>query len=156
MSEWIEVELEDHEEAQKTLIRGVEVELYASPYDVPEAVRARFDEEKNRFIIEFKYVGSEATQVCVFDHVAYTVGKTSGRLYGMEIDVHALKADGVGLYVELHQKQGQELAASIRDQVTGAIDYLLERHPLKKAREDNYKLAKSAVLLKQNELFAVA
>jgi hypothetical protein len=156
MSEWIEVDLTEHEKAQKTLIRGVEVELYASPYDVPEAIRAHFDETKNRFIIEFKYVGSETTLVYVFDHVGYTVGKNSGRLYGMEIDVRALKADGVGVYVGLHQKQGQELAASLRDQVTGAIDYLLERHPLKKVPEDNYKLAKSAVLLKQNELFAVA
>lgn len=156
MADWLPVAMAEQEQAQKTIIRGVEVELFASPYDVPEAVRGRFDEVKNRFIIEFKYVGSEDTQVCTFDHVAYTVGKVSGRLYGMEIDVRALKADGVGLYLGLHQKQGQELVASIRDQVTGAIDRLLERHPLKNAREDNYRMARSAVLEKQDQLFAVA
>lgn len=156
MSDWIPVDLADDTKAEKTFIRGVEVELFASPYDVPEAVRSRFDQDKNRFIIDFKYVGSEKTKEFIFEHVTYVIGDVSSRLYGLEIDVRALKVDGVGISVALQQKGPQELAATIRDQATGAIDLLLSKQPLKNFRQENYKLAKDAILAKQDELFAVA
>ncbi len=156
MSDWIPVDLGAEERAQKAFIRGVEVELFASPYDVPEAIRGHFDEAKNRLIIELRYVGSEPTKVCVYNHVSYTIGESSNRLYGLEIDVHALKVDGIGLSLApLQQRKGQELSTTIRDQVTGAIDFLLERQPLDIIHE-NYKLAKDAILAKQDQLFAVA
>jgi hypothetical protein len=156
MSDWLPVDLTDDTKPLKTFIRGVEVELFASPYDVPEAIRGRFDEDKNRFIIEFKYVGSEKTKVCTFERATYTIGEVSNRLYGLEIDVQALKVDGFGVSVALHQKGPQELFATIRDQATGAIDLLIAKQSLHTIREENYKLAKDAILAKQNELFAVA
>lgn len=156
MSDWIPVDLSNDTKAEKTFIRGVEVELFASLYDVPEAVRGRFDQDKNRFIIEFKYVGTEKPRDFVFEHLTYIIGEASGRLYGLEIDVRALKVDGIGLSFAVHRKGPQELAATIRDQATGAIDLLLSKQPLKNFPQENYKLAKDAILAKQEELFAVA
>lgn len=158
MQDWIEVDIADHETARKAIIRGVEVELFVSPYDVPDGVRGRFDATGKKFEIDFKYIGSESTTRNVeYEHVVYKIGESSGRLYGLSIDVQTLGADGVGVSVELHDNSGQELAARIRDKVTGAIDYLIERHPIGNSREDNYKLAKDAILLTSpSELFAVA
>jgi hypothetical protein len=158
MADWIQVEIDDFDKVRPTNVRGVEVEFFVSPYDVPEAIRGHYDDNQSKFVIDFRYVGKESVTNVDYEHVTYKVGESSGRLYGLVIDVQALRAEAVGLSVELHGNKGQELAARILDKVTGAIESLIERHPISKAREreDNYKLAKDAVLSKQAELLAIA
>jgi hypothetical protein len=154
MPDWIQMDMEDFDTTRKATIKGVEVELFVSPYDVPEAVRGRYDSDKRKFIIDFKYVGDEATTTAEFEHVTYTVGESSARLYGLMIDVDTLEVGSVGVSVEFHDKDGQELAARIINKVTGAIDNLIRRHPIAKSkeREDNYQMAKRAILAKQEEI----
>jgi hypothetical protein len=140
MPEWIEVDPTTLVTEKKSTIRGVEVELIVSPYDVPEAVRGHYDESKKRFVIEFKYIGDEGTKKHTHDkNLTYRVGESSGRLHALEIDVDALKADSVALNVKLIEE------------VNEAFDHLLEK-PISALRADNYRLAKDAVVAKQREL----
>src|SRR5207237_895377 len=112
--------------------------------------------DKKRFSLEFSYVGDESLKEAEGEYVTYYIGSFSSRLYGLDLDVKALGIESVDLSVALHEGKGQELAAKIRDRVTGAIDQLIERSSLVKLKEDNYRLAKDAVLATQDKLFAAA
>ena len=159
MPDWITVEIEDAETLRKKSVRGIDVQFFVSPYDIPEAIRGRYDAQHKKFVIEFKYVGNESTTKVEDKHVTYNVGQTSRRLYGLAIDVEALRAEIVGLNVEVNQiRERQELADRILNEITEAIESLIERHPGAgtNERDDNYKLAKDAVIAKQAELSMAA
>ncbi len=156
MPDWIQVEIGDEEKVRKATIRGAEVDLFVSPYDVPDAVRGSYSSDEKIFSLEFRYVGDESIKEVAGEHVTYHIGSFSSRLYGLDLDVRALGIESIDLSVALHEGEGQELAAKIRDSVTGAIDELIQRSPLAKLKEDNYRLAKDAVLATQDKLFAAA
>jgi len=59
MSEWIRVEGGKYNLPRKEILRGVEVNVFMSPYDVPQGVRGEFDEKLNRFQITFEYISEE-------------------------------------------------------------------------------------------------
>jgi len=141
MAEWLQIDLDTEAAERHERIQGVSVALLVSPYDIPAAVRGFFDESKRRFIVEFKYMGEEPTEMSRQDHYAnLIVGKNSRRLYGMELDVEALQAERV------------EVRIGIIKEVNEALDQLV-RKPLSPNRLDNYLLAKDAVLITQDELF---
>ena len=80
--------------------KGVQIRLALSPYDVPEAFRGFYDHDRNRFVIEFKYIQEEPFTVEHADnHLGMRIGKNSKRLYGFEIDVDGLRATKVGIQV---------------------------------------------------------
>lgn len=140
MSKWIEVDPATLTTEEKSVICGVDVELIVSPYDVPEAVRGYYDESKNRFVIEFKYIGDEHTKKHSYDQgLTYRIGETSGRLHALEIDVKAIKVDSVSLRVRLIKEMNE------------AFEHLVEK-PISALRADNYRLAKDAVIAKQQQL----
>jgi hypothetical protein len=144
MWNWIDVDLDAYTKERKAKIRGVEVELLVSPYDIPVAVRGCFDKSKNRFIIEFKYLVPEKTKTLTLDQfVTYRIGESSQRLYALEVDVQWLR-----------EKAG-ELEAGLSKEIDEALDKLAQK-PRSSLREDNYRLAKDAVLAKQSELFKFA
>lgn len=67
-----------------------------SPYDIPTAVRGAFDEASRKFIIEFRYVWPEEGQVRHAhrdEHVEFVIGKVSGRLLEIHIDVESAGVD---------------------------------------------------------------
>jgi hypothetical protein len=143
MQEWLEVDLDTEKLKQSRKIRGVVVELLVSPYDVPEAVRGFFDKETNRFAVEFKYIGSgdEPKKNNQQDRfLNFRIGENSGRLYRLEIDVEALKANSV------------ELRMLVEREVSEALDQLIQRSG-RVNRQDNYRLAKEAIVARQNQLF---
>jgi hypothetical protein len=100
--------------------------------DVPEAVRGSYDEKRKRFVIQFKYIGDEGTERKPFDrYVSLVVGKHSQRLYAIEIDVDALRANKV------------QIKVAVENEVEQAFDGLVKK-PLTERRLDNYQLAREA------------
>ena len=78
--------------------RGVELRLFLSPYDVPDAVRGRYDSNLGRFVIEFRYIQEEEWERDEHhEYITLRLGKNSRRILGIEIDVDRLKADHIKL-----------------------------------------------------------
>lgn len=102
MSEWLELDPTKLNVGTQKEIRGVQVNVHLSPYDVPDGVRGYFDKKLNRFVIEFRYMGQEDPNESVdrIDHqrhVRAIVGRHSRRLYRIEIDTISLQVKAVGL-----------------------------------------------------------
>lgn len=73
-------------------IGGVPVEVYLSPYDVPEAVRSYRDDATGHLIVQFRYMRVEEPKEPLSQHwvsncVHIALGKHSGRIYRMELDL---------------------------------------------------------------------
>lgn len=139
MTEWLQLDGKRLNPLQEREIRGVKIDVYLSPYDVPEAVRGFYDESIPRFVIEFKYLGEESTRLQRHKHLELRVGKNSGRLYRIDVDVQSLKAEAVSLNMhipELLSKAIDSLAPAASDQ-----------------RQDNYDLAKRVISERKEDLF---
>ena len=139
MTEWLQLDGKQLNPLQKREIRGVKIDVYLSPYDVPEAVRGFYDESVARFVIEFKYLGEESTRLKRHKHLELRVGKNSGRLYRIDVDVESLKAEAVSL--NMH----------IPELVSEAIDSLAPAAPDR--GRDNYDLAKQVISERKEDLF---
>ena len=134
MNEWVRLDAEKLNTPQSQAIRGVNITVRMSPYDVPEAVRGYYDEAQRRFVIEFRYIDDEPLQKKQEGaHITLRIGRHSGRLYGIEVDVDAMKSQAV----DLNQ----------------AIDSLASL-PRKRSRHENYEVAKKAIAEKKGEIFA--
>lgn len=126
MSQWIPVDpkLLSGQLGAKVIL--LNVTFSASPYDVPRAVKGGYDEKKKRFVIEFQYIEEEPlTRKRQDFEITALVGKNSGRLLGLEIDVDKAGAEQVTLHV-----------------ITDAIDVTGKDFP---QRQINYELAKAAL-----------
>lgn len=117
---------------------GVEITMLISPYDFPNAVRGEFDSAGGCLRIEFRYIQTEDCETRDLDeYVRIRVGKNSGRIYGIEVDVARLKAGQVTL--------------SLGRVVTGALSDLADR-PKRRVKEDNLSFARK-VLESHPDLF---
>jgi hypothetical protein len=126
MSQWIPVDPKQLSPQLGAKVILVDVTLSASPYDVPRAVKGGYDEKKKRFIIAFQYIEEEPlTRKRHDSEITALVGKNSGRLLGLEIDVDKVDANQVTLHV-----------------ITDAIDVTGKEFP---RRQINYELAKAAL-----------
>jgi hypothetical protein len=131
-TEWTPLNLEELNEPQIATIRGVELSVLVSPYDVPAAVRGYYDRQLNRFVIEFRYIQEEPiTEDWRDSTMAVFVGKNSGRLYRIQLDVHKLKAQQVTLQFLIQQ-------------MDRALEQLA-RNPQHRIRAGNYQLAKRVI-----------
>ncbi len=144
MTDWIRLNPEQVSKEARQVKRqnGVEITLTLSPYDVPDAVRGAFDSSLKRFVIEFSYIAEEPWEKRVQDQfVALRIGKNSGRIYGIEIDVVAMQASVIGLKMQLPKI------------VNKAIDKELRTDGKKRHRQKNYEIAKSVISSERNDLF---
>jgi hypothetical protein len=93
MSEtWIPVDRTALNQPRQKKVDGVEVTVMASPYDVPDAYRSHYDAEKDRHILEFRYLTEEPKKRENHgQYITLLVGKNSRRIYGVEIDSAALR-----------------------------------------------------------------
>jgi hypothetical protein len=122
--------------------QGVRVDLLVSPYDVPEALRGEYLREKGHFRIEFKYISTEDTSEKPepdMENVTVRLGRNSGRLYAIELDVQALQATSVELRIKI--------AAELKNVLTHLID-----KPLSPLRSSNYSMAKEAIEKHEQEI----
>jgi|SRR5215207_6986941 len=96
--QWTYVDPTTLTESVKKKVDGVEVTLLVSPYDIPDAFRGYYDHNKKRFIVEFHYLGDEQRkEVAQSEHVTLQLGRNTGRIYGLLIDVDKAGAQWVML-----------------------------------------------------------
>jgi len=78
-------------------VSGVEIRAYASPYDVPEAIRFYEYPDKCHFLIEFKYIGGEeaVTPSIEDEYIKLWLGRDSRRLCRVELDLKQYEPDVV-------------------------------------------------------------
>lgn len=143
MSRWLQVNPDVEEFTKRLQTEGskVKIEFMVSSYDIPEAVRGSYNKEKDRFVIEFKYIGDEPTKAEPQDnYVTFVIGKNSSRLYRIKIDVKALKVEKV------------ELRMKIKDEVKKTLNNLIQK-PINRRRQDNYRLTQKALSEIEDELY---
>lgn len=146
MSEWIRLDEDEIARLDRPLSgqfeKGIEINVYMSPYDVPLAIRADYDESKDRFGIHLKYISDEpVTRRPGEDRVTFKVGKHSGRLYGIEIDTSNLDVEAV--HLKLHVQQ----------EIDRTLQNLLEDPP-EWLRPPSYRVAKQVISNKSDQLFS--
>jgi hypothetical protein len=78
--------------------KGLAYTVFVSPYDVPHAVRGMYDDDDHIFIIEFRYIQDEPIRLMAWDeNTTLRLGKHSGRLFGLQVDVDRVGAGTVKL-----------------------------------------------------------
>ena len=66
-------------------IRGTEVTILPSPYDIPEWFRTYVDTHENRWTVEFKYIDSEPLMIWQSsENLRLWLGRNSGRVYRID------------------------------------------------------------------------
>lgn len=107
MDTWISVEPESANVPQLAMVRGIQVKVFASPHDVPIAVKGEYDRDCDRFVIRLKYVdqdSSGSTKELSDDGCVHIYkGLSSGRVERIEVDVKKQKASSVELNILVEQ-----------------------------------------------------
>jgi len=104
MSSWIQIDASSLQTDELRRVAGVEIAIGLSPYDIPSDVRGFYDKELRRFVIEFRYAlgeDEEREELPHSDHVTLFVGKESGCLYEIHLDVDEIGTTSVGLRMRL-------------------------------------------------------
>lgn len=135
LSRWISIDSVKYDSDSVESSDGVELHVFVSPYDLPSAVRGRVDGATRRFVIDFKYL-SEEPQVerRIDEHVSFSIGKHSHRVYRIEADVEGLGANVVTL------------------RLVPAIDKLAKALQPAGTPHDNFRVAKEILEDSQSEL----
>lgn len=91
-TDWITLDAKPEPTRKK--VRGGEMLVMPSPYDIPDAVRAGYDFTSNELIIQFRYIESDASMARDIGQVAKMyVGRHSGRLMGITVSVDGFPKD---------------------------------------------------------------
>lgn len=108
-TKWIEVDPNLVNPPKREKVDGAEVTVLMSPYDIPTALRGYFDEDRDRFVIEFRYLADEdKKKESPRPHITLCLGKNSGRIYGIELEVQALEAPWVQIVAKaLSERESQ-------------------------------------------------
>jgi hypothetical protein len=141
MTDWVPLNAKTLALPKHRTIRGVDITLVVSPYDIPDAVRGEYNKDLQRFIIEFRYMSDEPWEHSKYnDNIVLRIGRNSGRLYGIEVDIHALPDQRI------------DLRMNVAKAVTNAINGLAHQSEMVRRRE-HYEIAKDAIQEKQNQIF---
>ena len=80
------------------------IQVFVSPYDVPEAMRGCYNRKSHIFLIEFRYVGGEESlEERVEAGITLKLGRHSGRVHGIEVDT--TKIDGDSIDISFHLRK---------------------------------------------------
>jgi hypothetical protein len=113
MTEWVLVDTETVTKPAPREIHGVTVEVVLSPYEIPDAFRGYYDNERDRFIIEFRYPDPEDWRLQSDNkNIGVRVGQHSGRIYGFEVNAKGLGADTVNLVLRALSDASQKPEAT--------------------------------------------
>ena len=147
MANWAEVNWEKLNQPRREEINGVEVTVYFSPYDMPEAVKGEYNDAKDRFVILFQYLGGEEPVEYVEEdkHIRLGIGKETKRLHEVLVDVEGLRATSVMVKV-----QSDLVESEVKDAITkfaktsrGAV-----------ARKNNYEAAWEALEQQRDHVYS--
>lgn len=143
-SKWIKVDWDSVNTRRDETVHGIKVKMFASPYDVPEALRTVLDEDKKKLVIEFRYLNEEPTEEKRHNaYITYGLGKFSKCLYSLSFDINSLTVEN---------RKGK---FTKYDKIVGVINQLLKESK-QTAPLDNYELARDAVKAKYEMLLAAA
>lgn len=123
--------------------QGEPREAFASPYDVPEAIRGYRLADTRNFIIEMKYIVEDEDRKTVKqnDHVSLQLGKASGRLYAIIFDLGSDIIDRIsGVVVKLKWTA-----------IDRTFKTMIKSDP-QSPRIKNYELVRRAILDKRADL----
>ena len=150
MSQWRKVDNEQVNRPTEEQIDGITIRMLVSPFDVPEAVRGDFNNARKTFAISFKYrAGEESLSEQRFDDdTVLFVGRASGRIYRIEIDLKRVMVNGVALELSV-PVSGEVIAREAEQAIHGLSDRL--RTPW---RSGNYRVAQEVIKDNESELFA--
>lgn len=101
--EWVELPSDKLLAPHTERINNVELRVFVSPHDMPRKVRGSFDNAKDRFVIEFRYLDDDHFTVPHIsdDHVVKVfTGAFSGRIGRIEVDVKKISAQAVSLKID--------------------------------------------------------
>lgn len=140
---WIPVETESLHTNESVRVRGVEINVGLSPYEVPEGISGHYDKSIGRFVIRMKYLQDDEERISAptEDHITLVVGKHSGCLYEIHVDVDEIGAKSVALKLCLPR-------------VNNEIRKLAKNHRFSKKRR-HYDVVKEALGKAEEELLAV-
>ncbi|MFA6134015.1 MAG: hypothetical protein WC869_08385 [Phycisphaerae bacterium] len=117
--DWIKVSGKDLRrlgEVRKLPIKGVNLEVRVSPYQIPIGVKGEYNRERHLFEIRFQYLDEETPKIRKIDeHLSALEGVNSGRLLGIDIDVDRLGVDAVALILQGLEKKLEPKEASKRN-----------------------------------------
>lgn len=136
MSEWHRINPVKFNRPRQEKIHGTSVEVFASPYEVPIAVRGGVNLQSGNFVVEFKYIGGEEPLFVVTptNELQLELGRNSKRIFRLEL---ASKAAGI--------------KPTIQDVVLA-----LDRAIADLSNKENYDLAKLVVKERADKLKAAA
>lgn len=121
--EWIT--LDAHSEPTRRTVRGEEVAVMPSPYDVPQAMRAGFDFDGNELVVQFRYIEPDSQVAHQVRQVASIYfGKHSGRLLGFSVLTDSFPRDSD--------------IARAAEQLKIALNNV---RPIRPERQENFRLA---------------
>ncbi len=145
LGRWLKVQSDRYDEPAEVGL-DVAVDIFISPYDIPDGVRGGYDQETKRFVVEFRYMVDEPYQKPETDGpVQVRLGKYSRRLVGLEIDVDGLRASTVTVRAEAPRQPATPFQA-----VETAIQAM---DPERATRRENYSVTRKVLADKQEELF---
>ena len=144
-STWLKLDPTEFQRPERTEIDGIKVHVFVSPYDVPEAVRGRYDFASKRLFVEFKYLDDEKSVEKPVDAVSTVrVGKNSGRILAIHVYVGPLEGKhvGAGSYMP-------KFARAFKL----AIDKFSESQQIDSSRLKNYEVAEEVISERGEQLF---
>lgn len=132
---------------EKETIRGIEYNVFISPHDVPVAARGRYDPKIKRFVIEFRYIDDESwTREPQDDSLSLRVGRRSGRLYGLEVDVDRLAVDAVGVRLHAHSPE------RAMHEFEQALEQILDKPARRTGRKGNIQAVENVLRRRKKDL----
>lgn len=147
MDTWINVAPQSANIPQLETVRGIQVQVFASPHDVPVGVRGAFDRSCNRFVIVLRYVDQDNSGLIPEtsdDGIIYVFkGASSGRVERIEVDVKKERASAVALnilvkspvsLIEQVESRLKQLRAS-QESLSSRLNYLAVTEALEQSKE---------------------
>jgi hypothetical protein len=92
MNAWIPLDLHEFKKSETKNMRGVDVEVSISPYDLPVAVRV--GTENRVYRLEFKYLNGDSTEKTrVSEGINLHVGTNSDRIYAIDFEIDRMRPE---------------------------------------------------------------
>ena len=123
---------------------SIEAGVLISPYDIPNGVRGGYDDDLERFVVEFRYMVNEEYRSLDADSVTrIRLGKYSSRIIGVEVDV-----DQLGFAVAVEDRNAAAYAA-----IDHAMQNVEKIEDARARRRENYAVTQKILKDKQAEIF---
>jgi len=147
MDTWINVAPQSANVPHLETVRGIQVQVFASPHDVPVGVKGAFDRTCDRFVIKLRYLDQDNSGLIPEpseDGVIYLFkGASSGRVERIEVDVKKEKASAVALNILVQsptslidqvESRLRQLRSS-QESLSSRLNYLAVTEALEQSKE---------------------